>query len=197
METSLGDSAAALLRELKAQSRAETGGLLPPYNEASLQKIIREINWLWEHNNSIIEQNAGKPIADETKIALYTNHTAIHRNKRSGLVYLNFRLQQIRELLWGAGMVLTSEMKTNLSPPEEHFIHEYQMLVTEYKRSSGVNLSEDLLPPKDVLILVESDEDLGSIETSRGAITFKPGTRQYLPRVDAEHLIRMGKVRPV
>jgi len=196
MEKTLGDAAGALLRELKGHSRAEKGGLLPGYNDVSLQKIIQEINWLWDRNNSMMKGNP-QPIPDEVKISLFANHTAIHRNKRAGLVYLNYRLNQIRELLWGAGMVLTNEMKTNLSPPEENFISEYQQLITEFKRSSGVNLSEDLLPPKDVLILVESDGDLGSIETSRGAIIFRPGTRQYLPRVDAEHLIRMGKVRPV
>ena len=32
METSLGDSATSLLRELKNQMRTEGGGLLPPYN---------------------------------------------------------------------------------------------------------------------------------------------------------------------
>ena len=30
-----------------------------------------------------------QPIPDEVKISLFANHTAIHRNKRAGLVYLS------------------------------------------------------------------------------------------------------------
>jgi len=69
--------------------------------------------------------------------------------------------------------------------------------VVEYSRAVGVNLSEDLVPPKDLLIEVEPEQDLGDIQTSKGVIRLNKGTRQFLARADAENLIRRGLVKHV
>ena len=70
-------------------------------------------------------------------------------------------------------------------------------MVVEYSRAVGVNLSEDLVPPKDLLIEVEPEQDLGDIQTSKGVIRLNKGTRQFLARADAENLIRRGLVKHV
>lgn len=196
MEHSLGDVSAGLLRELK---QAQGTSSLPPYNDAKVKKVIQEIQWLWHQNNELIRvaREEGADMQDATKITLYVNHTAIHRNKRCLLAYLQHRIQATRETCWAAGMTIPPEIRSDLSPAEQNHMEGYLKLVSQYSRAVGVNLAEDLSPPKDLYIEVEPMQDLDDIETSRGPIKMRKNTRQFLLRADAENLIRRGLVAHV
>ena len=106
-------------------------------------------------------------------------------------------------------------MKAGLSPSEQCYMDDYSKLVTEYGRACGVHLYE--VPPfvcaplgdfcwcqneKPVkshrsVVLVEVLKDAGIVQTSRGSILLRTGTRVTLPRHDVQVLIRSGHVRVV
>jgi hypothetical protein len=106
-------------------------------------------------------------------------------------------------------------MKAGLSPSEQCYMDEYSKLVTEYGRACGVRLYEVPLcvcaswvifagaqnekPVKSHRsdVLVEVLKDAGIVQTSRGSILLKTGTRVTLPRHDVQVLIRSGHVRIV
>ena len=89
----------------------------------------------------------------------------------------------------------TSDMLVGLSESERSYLADYRTLVLEYGRSRGVDLAEDLQPPKTLLVTVEVMRDVGAVETSRGTIVFKAGTRHRMARRDAEVLVRSGHLR--
>jgi GINS complex subunit 1 len=107
------------------------------------------------------------------------------------------RADRIRDLVWGAGLVTTSDMLVGLTESELRYLDDYRRLVIEYGRSRGVDLSEDPQPPKTLLVTVEVARGVGAVDTSRGTVVLKAGTRHLMPRRDAEVLVRSGHLRLV
>jgi hypothetical protein len=218
----IGVKARELLMRLQAELRAPVGGILPPFDHDSMTALAKEATWLVNRNLSIVATSGADP-GPETMAAMYIHHVAAHRAKRAALVYLcavrsrapdltfrSRRAERIRDMLWGSGMVVVDVMKTGLSDSELAFMDQYRALVTDFGRSHGVELSEvrdrpdtfdprlqQLLPPKNLLVVVEVVREVGHVETSRGRVLLKPGVRHALPRRDVEILIRSGHLRPI
>mmetsp|Transcript_3500 Transcript_3500/g.6628 ORF Transcript_3500/g.6628 Transcript_3500/m.6628 type:complete len:198 (+) Transcript_3500:79-672(+) len=182
-----GDVAIALLKELK---RSTTG--LPPHNDDSMRKIIREIEAVYKVMLQTLRANNFQ--VDDPSIAcgLVVHHTSLIRNKRCALAYLSNRLAKIIELWWEAGSVVPEELKSCLSNNEAVFYEEYDKLISEYQAAVDVDLSQDPEPPKEVWIEVRVLKDHGTILTDDGEISLKKHEQMFLRRSDSELLIRQG-----
>ena len=70
-----------------------------------VRSVLQEMRELFEVN----EMEALKD--NKAKAAMMLRHTALERNKRCLLAYLNYRVEKIRDMRWQFGAVLPSEVK--------------------------------------------------------------------------------------
>ena len=70
-----------------------------------VRSVLQEMRELFEAN----EMEALKE--NKAKAAMMLRHTALERNKRCLLAYLNYRVEKIRDMRWQFGAVLPSEVK--------------------------------------------------------------------------------------
>lgn len=128
---------------------------------------------------------------------LQFRHESLQRNKRCLLAYFHQRLQRIRTMRWQFGATLPDEIKANLCEPELQWFNAYSKSLAVYMRSIGngigLNLTEDLKPPKSLYVEVRCVQDYGKYELDDGeVILLKKNSQHYLPRVECEPLIRQG-----
>ncbi|KAF0301796.1 DNA replication complex GINS protein PSF1 [Amphibalanus amphitrite] len=73
---------------------------------------------------------------------------------------------------------------------------EYSRSLAGYMRSigeTGLNLTDDLKPPKQLYIEVRCMEDYGEFETEDGDVMLlKKNSIHFLPRSQCQHLVRQG-----
>eukprot|EP00088_Acartia_fossae_P058626 TRINITY_DN6884_c0_g1_i1.p1 TRINITY_DN6884_c0_g1~~TRINITY_DN6884_c0_g1_i1.p1 ORF type:complete len:187 (+),score=13.14 TRINITY_DN6884_c0_g1_i1:45-605(+) len=182
-----GEKGIELVREI---SRVDDQ--LPPFNEDVVRQTLEETRTLWEKNRADVAEN-------EVVTPLVTfRHTAVHRNTRCMLAYLNFRMEKIRGMRWHFGAILPEEIRLNLCEPELEFFSKYNRLLGSYMGSVGTDMTVDLTPPKSLYIDVRVKQDYGELETPDGqTIQLKVGTQYYLPREFCEHLIVQGVLEHV
>ena len=70
-----------------------------------VRSVLQEMRELFEAN----EMEALKD--NKAKAAMMLRHTALERNKRCLLAYLNYRVEKIRDMRWQFGAVLPSDVK--------------------------------------------------------------------------------------
>lgn len=129
--------------------------------------------------------------------AVIIRHTSIERNKRCLLAYLYNRLRRIRTMRWEFGPILPHDVKANLCEPEIQWFNNYSKSLATYMRSIGdgigLNIMQDLKPPKSLYIEVRCLVDYGKFELEDGEIIFlKKNSQHFLPRAQCESLIQQG-----
>ena len=128
-----------------------------------VRSVLQEMRELFEAN----EMEALKD--NKAKAAMMLRHTALERNKRCLLAYLNYRVEKIKDMRWQFGAVLPSDVKVfdkiidtlpgidylhcvlflnicslslfqaNLCEPEQAFFTKYNRNLAGYMRSVGVD----------------------------------------------------------
>lgn len=174
---------------IKEESRAQDS--LPPFNEDKVRQVLEEMRLLFETNQAEIEAN------QVVTPAIHLRHAALERNRRCLLAYLNHRAEKIREMRWQFGAIIPPEVKTNFCEIEQNFFFNYGRTLATYMRSIGegigIDLMNDLQPPRELFIAVRCKEDYGEVETDDGEIhVLKKDAQYFLPRSLCEHLIRQG-----
>lgn len=124
-------------------------------------------------------------------------HASLQRNKRCLLAYLYNRLQRIKTMRWQFGPTIPDDIKLTLCEPEIQWFNSYSKSLALYMRSIGdgigINLTEDLKPPKSLYIEVRCLTDYGKYELENGdVILLKRNSQHYLPRTECEPLVRQG-----
>ncbi|XP_061173153.1 DNA replication complex GINS protein PSF1-like [Saccostrea cucullata] len=187
----LAEKALDLLRELQRT----LDGSLPPYNEDAIRQILEEMKALFEQN----QKDVSATIAGENGLysGVQLRHSALERNKRCLLAYLYNRLEQIRRMRWEFGSVLPPEVKFNMCEQEIQWFSKYNKMLATYMRSiggeGGLDLTQDLKPPKTLYIEVRCLMDHGEFETQDGNILLlKKNSQHFMLRSECEHLIRQG-----
>ncbi|BFZ07265.1 hypothetical protein BsWGS_10304 [Bradybaena similaris] len=187
----LAEKALDLVREL----HRSLSGTLPSYNEDKIRQVLEEMQTLYDHNKD------GAQFAAEGQTglisAIQVRHAGIQRNKRCLLAYLYTRLEQIRKMRWEFGSVLPPDVKYNMCEQEVQWFNQYNRLLANYMRSvgesGGLDLTQDMKPPKTLYVLVRCAVDHGEFETQDGnTVLFKKNSQHYLLRSECEHLIRQG-----
>jgi GINS complex subunit 1 len=186
-----GQRAKALVVELR---RAAANGPLhlTRYNEEGLRHVLSESKELYGEIENLVGDTPLNELPDQVKIAAWVHQATIKRNKRCALTYVDNRAATIKKLRWDLGPLFPSDIQTNLSHREASFLADYDKLLTDYNKATGVDVTADLVPPKDLLIQVRVLKDCGEIMTETGAITLEKGTTHSLRRRDIEQLVRQG-----
>lgn len=121
----------------------------------------------------------------------------MNRNKRCILAYLYNRLDRIKAVRWEIGPVVPNSIKANMCAPEILFFNKYSELLSNYMMSLSDDIALDItlhtMPPKSLYVEVKCLVDEGKFELENGeTITMKKDTIHYIPRAQAEPLIRKG-----
>jgi len=191
----LGAKALELVRELKRSTDS-----LPPYNEETVRQVLTEVRRLSEENRRDQSQLGGSA-GSSLSVPVWVRHAAVARDRRCLIAYLYNRLRSIASLRWSFGSVLPPDVKQNLSEAELAWLGTYSRSLAAYMRSigdSGLNLTDDLKPPKYLYIEVRCVEDYGEFETDEGdVVLLKKNSIHLLPRAQCEHLVRQGVLQHV
>ena len=192
----LGAKSLELIRELK-----RTQDSLPPYNDATVRLVLQEVKSLFEENQRDVMDLDASDVGGNLSVAVWVRHAGIERNRRCLLAYLYHRLRGIASLRWSFGSVLPPDVKQNLSEAEVAWFGDYSRSLAGYMRSigeTGLNLTDDLKPPKQLYIEVRCVEDYGEFETEDGDVMLlKKNSIHFLPRSQCQHLVRQGVLQHV
>ncbi|KAH3858883.1 DNA replication complex GINS protein PSF1-like isoform X2 [Dreissena polymorpha] len=187
----LAERALELIRELQRS----LDGTLPPFNEDKVRQVLEEMRALFEQN----QKDVSATVAGESGLfsGVQLRHAALERNKRCLLAYIYNRIQKIRDMRWEFGSVLPQDIKYNLSEQEVQWFNKYNKCLANYMRSiggtGGLDLTQDMKPPKTLYIEVRCLVDHGEFETHDGNIVvLKKNSQHFLLRSECEHLIRQG-----
>ena len=153
---------------------------------------IDESTELYAQMKELMGDESLSDLPEPVRAAVRVHHTTVKRNKRCALAYVDHRMTTMKRLRWELGPLLPEDIRTNLSHQENTFLADYDKLVTEYKVTSGVDLTADLTPPKDLLVQVRVLRDCGEVMIEGGSVSLEKGTKHSLPRRDIEHLVRQG-----
>merc|ERR1712131_483990 len=192
---SYGDSAAELIKEL---SRSNDN--VPRYDDIGVREVIEETNNLVSKNNEAIHsaeiQNllngqvngALDETFSEAELSVWANYNiktcAIERNK---------------QLRWELGPVIPSHIRQGLSTRERSFSNEYNKVLSRLMRAhGGIDITQNLTPPKSLYAEVICQEDAGDLDLESGErIVLEKNMRYFLPRSAIEHLVRQGLLQEV
>ena len=174
----LGEKALDLVKDA-----ARNENNLNPFNEDLVRATIEETRRLWEQNRFVSERICPalvltawfvrrSEVAETGQVGPSTTlkHSAIERNKRCLLAYLNHRTDLITAMRWQFGAVLPEEVRLNMCEPELEFFSKYNKSLAVYMRSVGTDLTTDFAPPKSLYVEVRVLQDHGEIETAEGEV---------------------------
>ncbi|XP_039280782.1 DNA replication complex GINS protein PSF1 [Nilaparvata lugens] len=174
--------------------------VMPQFDDLAVQAILDEMTAIDKfihegmdttHNNSTMAEEI-----DNSALHAVQSATMV-RNKRCLLAYVWNRMQRLRQLRWEFGSMLPADVKANLNESEMEWIANYGKTLNNYMRTlnqrHGLNLAQNMKPPKSLFMEVRSLVDEGKLETDDGeVVTLKKNSRLLLPWSQAEPLIRQG-----
>lgn len=216
-----GDLANKLMLETKRSTNLSE---LPLYLHDLVKNIVQEVSDLNNDVTFLMEQLrlAGNFEEEEFKqineCQLFATHLSMRRNKQCLLVYEKLRAQKIDAFCWLnidplvrdepiANENATFDQRTptdnrliteNLSHPEQDYYKQYQDLVLDFKSElSGIDLSVDLEPPRDLFIDVRVLKNGGEVQTEYGAFNLIKNSQFYVRKSDVDRLIQLGYLEEV
>nr|XP_013810973.1 PREDICTED: DNA replication complex GINS protein PSF1 [Apteryx mantelli mantelli] len=112
------------------------------------------------------------------------------------------RLLRIRALRWEYGSILPNAIQFHMSAEEVEWFNRYKKSLATYMRSvggeEGLDLTQDIKPPKSLYIEVRCLKDYGEFEIDDGTtVLLKKNSQHFLPRWKCEQLIRQGVLEHV
>ncbi|XP_022074632.1 DNA replication complex GINS protein PSF1 [Acanthochromis polyacanthus] len=195
------EKAVELIRELHRMS----DGQLPAFNEDGLRQVLQEMEALYEQNQSDVNEAKAGGRSDLIP-SIKLRHCCLLRNQRCVTAYLYDRLLRIRALRWEYGSVLPANVRFQLSAEELQWFGRYKKSLSCFMRSlggaesggEGLDITQDMKPPKSLYIQVRCLKDHGELEIDDGTvILLKKNSQHFLPRWKCEQLIRQGVLEHV
>jgi len=162
------------------------------YNSEELSRLIAGAE------TSILDE-----ATSENDITVYVNcavrKAAIDRNKRCLLAYHMKRLDMIKKMRFELGPVIPAHIRNGLSTRERKFFNEYNKGLSRLMRSyGGIDITQNLTPPKSLYAEVICVENAGDLELESGErIVLEQNMRYFLPRAAIEHLVRQGLLKEI
>jgi len=178
---------------------------LPVFRDEVIRNVMEEID---EHHEAMMNiigdvQASGVEWGDANHAdasSILVHHHSLLRNKRNLLAYLYARLRRVQTLRWRSGRAIPAHLSPNVGPTESNFFREYDRLLMSYQdaRSGiGLDLTLDMLPPKDHKVEVRVLSDYGELFSRDGPLILSRNTVHFLWREDAQPLIAEGIVEEV
>lgn len=200
MATAYGQTAKGLLQSLVGSD------WMPAFDEEGVRKVLAEMNELYTMILDTMEGEEGQVTDHAIACGLLVQHETVNRNKRCLMAYFEHRMEKLSALRWDTGIVIPAHVKPLLSASEVEFFRKYQSeALNAYMNepskdtisldSIGLDLTQDLQPPKDLFVEVLVKEDCGEIMTDTGPLRLEKHSRHFVRRVQVAHLIRQGKLQ--
>ncbi|XP_075902129.1 DNA replication complex GINS protein PSF1 isoform X2 [Nelusetta ayraudi] len=203
-------------------------GQLPAFSEDGLRQVLQEMESLFEQNQADVNEAKVGGRADLIP-SIKLRHCCLLRNQRCILAYLYDRLLRIRALRWEYGSVLPATVRFHMSAEELTWFSQYKKSLASFMRSvggaEGLDITQDMKPPKSLYIQVRCLKDHGEFEIDDGTVVLlkknsqvreqeertasgeKTGSghpdvrpfcpQHFLPRWKCEQLIRQGVLEHV
>ncbi|XP_044069885.1 DNA replication complex GINS protein PSF1 isoform X2 [Siniperca chuatsi] len=154
--------------ELIRELHRMSDGQLPAFNEDGLRQVLQEMEALYEQNQTDVYD----------------------------------RLLRIRALRWEYGSVLPANVRFHMCAEEVQWFSQYKKSLASFMRSlgggEGLDITQDMKPPKSLYIEVRCLKDHGEFEIDDGTvILLKKNSQHFLPRWKCEQLIRQGVLEHV
>ncbi|KAF6990433.1 hypothetical protein CFC21_007625 [Triticum aestivum] len=185
--------ASQLLKELDA---CEPGQLVV-FNSDVFDQVIRECG---EHNaqfqaliRKMVEQNLDiETTRNEDHYGAAIHHLSLLRNKRCLMAYMYNRAETIRSFRWKIGPVLPHEIQEKLNFSEKEYFRSHSSAIKSYISEMDIDLTVDMVPPKDPYIQVRVLEDIGEVSLGDHSVSLTKNSLHFLRRTDAEQFISQG-----
>ncbi|KAF9625158.1 hypothetical protein IFM89_019864 [Coptis chinensis] len=120
------------------------------------------------------------------------HHLALIRNKRCLMAYVYNRAEVIQSLRWKVGAVLPQEVQQKVNYSEEEYFKNHSAALESYMSEMEVDLTVDMVPPKDPYIKVRVLDDIGDVFLSDQSPNLARHSIHFLKRTDAELFISQG-----
>ncbi|KAM4730078.1 DNA replication complex GINS protein PSF1 isoform 1-T1 [Anableps anableps] len=163
------EKAIELIRELHRMS----DGQLPAFNEDGLRQVLQEMEALYEQNQADVTEAKSAGRADLIP-SIKLRHCCLLRNQRCIVAYLYDRLLRIRALRWEYGSVLPANVRFHMSAEEVQWFGQYKKSLASFMRSiggeEGLDITQDMKPPKSLYIQVRCLKDHGEFEIDDGTV---------------------------
>ncbi|KAK9158921.1 hypothetical protein Scep_005495 [Stephania cephalantha] len=188
-----GRRASQLLKEL---STCEPGQLTS-FNTDVFDQVLKECNAHHLELQSLMRKIQEEELDVQTTknaehFGAVIHHLSLMRNKRCLMAYMYNRAQIIQSLRWKLGPVLPQEIQEKLNFSEEEYFKNYSAALESYASELELDLTVDMVPPKDPYIKVRVLDDIGDVLLSDQSPNLARHSIHFLKRTDAEQFISQG-----
>ncbi|KAI6689967.1 hypothetical protein NL676_026795 [Syzygium grande] len=197
-ESRFGPSESACGRaQIRRISWLGRDGQLKPFNDDLFNQVIKECSSHHVGLQALFRnmQEEGLDIQTTRNADYYgalIHHLSLTRNKRCLMAYMYNRADVIRSLRWKLGRVLPNELVTKLSNSEKEYFKGYSAALDAYMNEMNLDLTVDMVPPKDPYIQVRVLDDIGEVLLTDRSANLARYSMHFLKRTDAEQYICQG-----
>lgn len=172
-------------------------GHLTAFNSDTFEQVIKECNEHHVQLQSLIrkieeEQLDVQTARNEDHFGAVIHHLSLVRNKRCLMAYMYNRAEIIQSLRWKVGSVLPQEIQEKLNYSEEEYFKNHSAAIESYMSGMDVDLTVDMVPPKDPYIQVKVLDDIGDVLLGDQSTSLMRNSVHSLRRTDAEPFISQG-----
>ncbi|XP_031387553.1 DNA replication complex GINS protein PSF1 isoform X1 [Punica granatum] len=188
-----GRKACQLVKEFATSEKEQ----LKTFNDDLFDQVIKECG---SHNlgfQSLVRKMQDEGLDTQTArngdfYGALIHHLSLVRNKRCLMAYMYNRAEVIRGLRWKLGRVLPEEIVKKLSNSEKDYLKGYSGALETYMNDMNLELTVDMVPPKDPYIKVRVLEDIGEVLLTDKSANLARHSMHFLKRTDAEPYISQG-----
>uniref|UniRef100_A0ACD5TFP2 Uncharacterized protein n=1 Tax=Avena sativa TaxID=4498 RepID=A0ACD5TFP2_AVESA len=114
-----------------------------------------------------------------------------HNTQFQSLIRYN-RAETIQSFRWKIGSVLPHEIQEKLHFSEKEYFKNHSAAIKSYISEMDIDLTVDMVPPKDPYIQVRVLEDIGEVSLGDHSISLTKNSLHFLRRTEAEQFISQG-----
>ncbi|XP_021772911.1 DNA replication complex GINS protein PSF1-like [Chenopodium quinoa] len=173
-------------------------GQLTRFNDDLFNQVIKEcaVHYSQFYELTRKMQDEGLDVQSARNadhFGMLIHHLSLLRNKRCLMAYVHNRSEIIQNLSWKVGRVLPEEIEHKLSDPEKRYFKSHSSALQSYMREmDGLDLTVDMVPPKDPYIKVRVLDDIGVTAMGDRDTNLARHSIHFLKRSDAEHYMFQG-----
>lgn len=188
-----GRKAVELLQELAAGEKEQ----FSRFNNDLVEQVLEECN---EHHFQLETrlrkiQEEGLDVEttrNQDHFGAVVHHLSLMRNKRCLMSYMYNRAQSIQSLRWKLGAVLPQEIQMKLSHSEKEYFKSYSEILGSHMSELDLDLTVDMIPPKDPYIKVRVVDDIGEVLLDDQSTSLIRNSMHLMKRTEAEAFVSQG-----
>jgi GINS complex subunit 1 len=188
-----GRKAVELLQELASGEKEQ----FARFNNDLVEQVLEECN---EHHFQLETrlrkiQEEGLDVEttrNQDHFGAVVHHLSLMRDKRCLMSYMYNRAQIIQSLRWKLGAVLPEEIQMKLSYSEKEYFKSYSEILGSHMSELDLDLTVDMIPPKDPYIKVRVVDDIGEVLLDDQSTSLIRNSMHLMKRTEAETFVSQG-----